>query len=95
MINAWCFNNGVFQKKKLSSLVSGYESIRPLEKNEVKSINIILRGASLRFLLTRIIDAEKNDNKKIIVKKKDPNEFYKILKHHISIKNDFNSKYSK
>ena len=95
LINAWCFNNGVFQKKKFLSLVSGYESIRPLEKNEVKSINIILRGASLIFLLTRIIDAEKNDNKKIIVKKKDPNEFYKILKHHISIENDFNSKYSK
>ena len=61
---------GFFKKKKFLSLVSGYESIRPLEKNEVKSINIILRGASLRFLLTRIIDAEKNDNKKIIVKKK-------------------------
>ena len=94
VINAWCFTNGNFQKKKFYSLISGYESVRILEKNEIESINVILRGASLRFLLTRTVDQMKN-NKNNLVKKKDPNEFYRILKFHISVKDEFKYRYSK
>ena len=50
-------------------------------------MNIILRGASLRFYLTRKIDNFKK--KKSFVTKKDPNEFYKILKFHISAEDEF------
>ena len=46
---------GVFEKK-YQNLISGYQSIRTLEKGEIDSMNIILRGASLRFYLTRKID---------------------------------------
>ena len=94
LINAWCFTNGNFKKKKFYSLISGYESVRILEKNEIESINVILRGASLRFLLTRTVDQMKN-NKNKFVKKKDPNEFYRILKFHLSVKDEFKYRYSK
>lgn len=88
VINAWCFNDGVFQKKKYHNLVSGYESIRKLKEIEIDSFNVILRGASLRFFLTRTIDA-KNKKENTLVKKKDPKEYFKILKFHISSKNEF------
>ncbi len=88
VINAWCFNNGVFQKHKYYNLISGYESVRKLEKNEIKFFNVILRGASLRFFLTRTIDTYKK-KKNALAKKKNPEEFYKILKFHISTKNEF------
>ena len=89
VVNAWCFSSGVFQKNKYYKLISGYESIRKLKTSEIKSFNIILRGASLRFFLTRAIDSSVNKKKNILVKKKDPEEFYKILKFHKSKENDF------
>ena len=89
VVNAWCFSSGVFQKNKYYKLISGYESIRKLKTSEIKSFNIILRGASLRFFLTRAIDSSVNKKENILVKKKDPEEFYKILKFHKSKENDF------
>jgi len=89
VVNAWCFSSGVFQKNKYYKLISGYESIRKLKTSEIESFNIILRGASLRFFLTRAIDSSVNKKENILVKKKDPEEFYKILKFHKSKENDF------
>ena len=88
VVNAWCFNKGVFEKKKISKF-NFWLSINPntRKKGEIDSMNIILRGASLRFYLTRKIDNFKK--KKSFVTKKDPNEFYKILKFHISAEDEF------
>ncbi len=81
-VNAWCFKNNRFNKKYYSSLLSGYESVRKLEKVEKEQFNILLRGASLRFLFTRIHDYRKRfDNK--FLSKKDPCEFFSILNFHI------------
>ena len=89
VVNAWCFSSGVFQKNKYYKIISGYQSIRKLKTSEIESFNIILRGASLRFFLTRAIDSSVNKKENILVKKKDPEEFYKILKFHKSNENDF------
>ena len=83
-INAWCFNDMKFNKDFFLSLLSGYESIRKLNKEEKKSMNILLRGASLRFFLTRAHDSIFGKEGKYL-EKKDPKEFFDILNFHISI----------
>jgi homoserine kinase type II len=56
-INAWCFDaKNAFDATRASSLLAGYESIRPLNVNEKNALPILLRGAALRFLLTRLYD---------------------------------------
>ena len=83
-INAWCFNNCIFKEDFFLSLVSGYQSVRKLEKIEVNKFNILLRGASLRFLFTRVYDSLNSSEGKFL-KKKDPLEFFNILKFHIKV----------
>ena len=56
-INAWCFEKGNFNKNFFYNLLNGYESVRTLKKIEKKYLNILLRGSSLRFLLTRLYDS--------------------------------------
>ena len=84
-VNAWCFNKKKFVKKYFLNLLSGYESIRKLQKEEIKNFNILLRGAALRFLFTRVYDSI-NYNKSEFLKPKDPLEFYEILNFHVNIK---------
>ena len=64
--------------KNFDNLIRGYQTIRTLNKNEKKNFNVILRGASLRFLLTRIYDSIHKKESKFI-KKKDPKEFLTYL----------------
>ena len=87
--NAWCFNNGVFKRNFFKNFVNGYELIRPLTNNEKINLNIIFRGASLRFLLTRLYD-QKNILGSKLIKSKNPIEFYNILKFHKSLDKGFN-----
>ena len=81
--NAWCFKKEKFNKEFFSCLLSGYQSIRKLEKLEKDNFNILLRGASLRFLFTRIYDHINSQENKFL-NKKNPDEFYKILNFHIN-----------
>ena len=83
-INAWCFYRYKFKEDFFLNLISGYQSVRKLETNEVNNINILLRGASLRFLFTRVYDSL-NSNEGEFLKKKDPLEFFNILKFHIKV----------
>lgn len=78
-INAWCFKNKTIQPKLLKSFIDGYESKRKITNREKKKFNIFLRGAAIRFLLTRLYDffKEKND-----LKKKNPLDFIEILNFH-------------
>ena len=82
VINAWCFIRGNFEKKNFHNIIAGYQSIRNLEKKEKDAFNIMLRGASMRFLLTRLFDKLNKQNDKL-VEKKNPQEFLDILKFHI------------
>ncbi len=84
-INALCFDpkKKKFQMnhKKIKSLIKGYESIKKISIKEKKSINILCRGAALRYLLTRLYDYS-NTPKTALIKIKDPNEYYqKLLSH--------------
>ncbi len=54
-INAWCFDGGnEFSQNRYDAFMEGYQSVRALNDAEQKSFPLLLRAASLRFLLSRI-----------------------------------------
>jgi len=64
--------------KKIKNLINGYEAIRSLSKKEKQSLNLMCRGAALRYLLTRIYDFFNTPNNALI-KIKDPREYLQKL----------------
>ena len=85
LLNAWAFKNNKLNKQHFFSILKGYETQRKLSHQEKKMLNMFLRGASVRFLMTRVFDklnVKKNSN--VIVK--DPNEYFLKLKYHQSVK---------
>ena len=81
-INALCFDkiNTKFKinKSKIKNLIKGYENIKKISVKEKKSLNILCRGAALRYLLTRLYDYT-NTPKTALIKIKDPSEYYQKL----------------
>ena len=81
-INALCFDrkNSKFEinKKKVKSLIGGYENIKKISLREKNSLNILCRGAAIRYLLTRLYDYS-NTPKTALIQIKDPNEYYQKL----------------
>jgi homoserine kinase type II len=88
-INALCFDkkNSKFKinKKKIKNLIKGYESIKKISLKEKKSLNILCKGAAIRYLLTRIYDYS-NTPKTALIKIKNPNEYYQKLITHNNLK---------
>ena len=81
-INAWCFDkNNEFIKERFMSLIKGYEINRVLNIDEKNLLSVLLRGASLRILLTRLHD-QIFHQEGAFVKPKDPQEYIKILNFH-------------
>ena len=89
-INALCFdkknNKFIFNKKKSISLIKGYSKIRKFSDKEKKSLNVLCKGAALRYLLTRTYDYI-NTPKSAVIKIKNPREYIQKLKLH----NKFNN----
>ena len=81
-INALCFDktNSKFKinKKKVKNLITGYESVKKISLKEKKSLNILCRGAAMRYFLTRLYDYT-NTPKTALIKIKDPSEYYQKL----------------
>ena len=88
-INALCFDkvNSKFylNKKKVRSLINGYEKIKKLSSKEKNSLNILCRGAALRYFLTRLYDYT-NTPKTALIKIKNPREYYQKLVTHNKLK---------
>jgi len=84
-INSLCFdkkrNSFKINHKKVKNLIDGYETIRLFKKKEKDALNILCRGAALRYLLTRIYDYF-NTPKTALIKIKDPNEYFQKLIFH-------------
>jgi len=94
-INALCFDNKknyfVMNNKKIKHLIDGYESIRRFSKNEKNALNVLCRGAALRYLLTRIYDYF-NTPKTALIQIKNPNEYLQKLIIHNKL-NNYNDYY--
>ena len=93
-INALCFDKINYKFKinnqKIKSLIKGYESVKKISTKEKKSLNILCRGAAIRYLLTRLYDYS-NTPKTALIQIKDPNEYYQKLITHNNLKsyNDY------
>ncbi len=81
-INALCFDkkNSKFKinKQKIKNLIRGYEKVKKISLKEKKSLNILCRGAAMRYFLTRLYDYS-NTPKAALIKVKDPEEYYQKL----------------
>tara|TARA_B100000902_G_scaffold146035_1_gene143195 strand:+ start:641 stop:1606 length:966 start_codon:yes stop_codon:yes gene_type:complete len=88
-INALCFDKKgakfIINKQKVKNLVKGYESIRKITQKEKKSLNVLCKGAAIRYLLTRLYDYS-NTPKTALIKIKDPNEYFQKLVIHNKFK---------
>ena len=71
-------------KQKIKSLIKGYESVKKISSREKGAINVLCRGAALRYLLTRLYDYS-NTPKTALIKIKNPNEYYQKLLTHNSL----------
>ncbi|MBB4002989.1 homoserine kinase [Aurantimonas endophytica] len=82
---AWCFEpDGSFNVTKGRGLIEGYAGVRPLSANEVAALPILCRGASMRFMLTRLYDWL-NVPEGSFVTKKDPREYLRKLRFHRAV----------
>ena len=95
-INALCFDKKkrkfIFNRKKSKNLIKGYSSIRKLSIKEKKSLNVLCKGAALRYLLTRTYDYL-NTPKSAIIKLKNPQEYIQKLNIHDKL-NSFKDYYN-
>jgi len=84
-LNAWCFEQKEFNATKSRLLLQHYQAVRPLETAEKSAFNVLLRGAALRFLLTRAYDWI-HQTKDAMVTPKDPMEYVQKLRFHQQVK---------
>jgi len=89
-INALCFDKKgskfKINKNKIKNLIKGYENIKNISLKEKKSLNVLCRGAAMRYFLTRLYDYI-NTPKTAIIKIKDPGEYYQKIIIHNNLKN--------
>lgn len=83
-LNAWCFDDGRLDATRAGALLSGYESVRPLEEAERKALPLLARGAAMRFLITRLYDWFHTPSD-ALARRKDPLEFVPIIACHRAV----------
>jgi homoserine kinase type II len=85
-LNAWCFEPDLsFNATKARALLNAYNRVRPLTDKEQRDFPLLARGASLRFLLTRLVDFL-DVPPGAFVKPKDPLEYVRKLRFHQSVR---------
>jgi homoserine kinase type II len=86
MLNSWCFEiDGSYNITKGRALIGAYRAVRPLGADEIDALPVLMRGAALRFLLTRLYDWLHHDPA-ALVRPKDPREYSKKLRFHLKVK---------
>jgi homoserine kinase type II len=86
-VNDWCvLADGRFDEEKLSAFLGAYQALRPFTAAENTSWHALLRGAALRFWLSRLFDFYYPATGEL-THAKDPNHFKHILQHRIAQEN--------
>lgn len=87
MLNAWCFEaDGSYNITKGQAAIQAYMAERALSAAEIEALPVLMRGAALRFLLTRAYDWQ-NPDPSALVRPKDPREYSKKLRFHNKVRN--------
>lgn len=88
--NDWCANHaGEWQADLLPALFAGYQSVRVLTEVEQQAWGLCLRGAALRFWLSRLMTQQhqaemiaKDPMAALVTTEKDPMEYFlKLVRH--------------
>lgn len=88
-LNAWCFEpNREINLTKVQALLENYQKQRPLGGDEKEAFPVLLRGAAMRFLLTRATDWVFRQEGALVTPK-DPLEYVAKLKFHQQNKSAF------
>ena len=86
LLNSWCFeNDGAYNITKGKAAIAGYRARRALTDGEIAAMPLLMRGAALRFLLTRLYDWL-NPDPGALVRPKDPKEYSRKLRFHAAVK---------
>ena len=84
-LNAWCFESDrTYNVTKGRALLQNYAKVRPLSDKERAALQLLCRGAALRFLLTRLVDWLEVPPG-ALVKPKDPLEYLYKLRFHQAV----------
>lgn len=85
-LNAWCFEpDGQFNSTKARALLAAYQTVRPMSDAEIAALPLLARGASVRFLSTRLYDWV-FPSEDALVTPKNPMEYIQKLRFHQSVK---------
>jgi homoserine kinase type II len=82
-VNDWCCDNGALNPEKVTVLLSAYETLRPLQNQEKRHWQTLLRIAALRFWLSRL-EHQLYPRTGEIIQQKDPLFFRQLLEQHRS-----------
>jgi homoserine kinase type II len=86
LLGSWCFeSDGAYNVTKGKAMIAGYRGGRAMADEEVAAMPLLMRGAALRFLLTRLFDWL-NPDPNALVRPKDPREYSKKLRFHMQVK---------
>jgi homoserine kinase type II len=85
-LNSWCFEtDGAYNVTKGKAMIAAYREGRAMTDAEISAMPLLMRGAALRFLLTRLYDWL-NPDPGALVRPKDPREYARKLRFHASVK---------
>ncbi len=86
LLNSWCFEpDGAYNITKGKAMIAGYRAGREMSAAEIDAMPLLMQGAALRFLLTRLYDWL-NPDPNALVRPKDPREYSKKLRFHLAVK---------
>lgn len=84
-INDWATNDkGSYEERRISEILEAYDSIRTLTSHEKEMMPVAIRGAILRFWVSRLSDFYRPQRGELVVIK-DPTHFENMLKNARSI----------
>ncbi|MDD5332860.1 MAG: homoserine kinase [Rhodoferax sp.] len=80
-LNDWCVDlqTGAHQARRADSFLAAYQSVRPLEPAERELLPAMLRGAALRFWISRLWDYHL-PRQASMLKAHDPGHFERVLR---------------